>query len=610
MIQQLGVMFCKEREKMGETQKNIAEGILSISELCRVESGNMEVDYFTLQALFERLGKSIDKLELAVSGSEYEAIACRAEIERSIAEWNYASLSKLMSKYHACIDKKRPIHRQYITALHAMAWYVKEQNYAHCLRGMEQALTCTLQGVWRERIRLGQRLCRQEIWIILVITYCQWKLGDTDGLSMQMERLINCILRYYTDAEEQVKVYPHCSWLLGQLYLEQNRVEEAYVTCIKGKESLLENGSLCPLWEILELEERCLEKMDRPDELLQCKKHQGAIAFLYEAAGVHLESNMMVSFMKSSFQGEFVITNELVRDLRKAVGISQEALCMNICSQETLSRIEQGKRSPNKKRLYQMLKRLGMERENYYGFIEADDYGLYEKVRRFNRCFPKKELNKAKELLAEIEKGVDMTKIANRQYVEMAHISEQVNQGEISRDQAVRQFWELLCLTMPPAVSGSLIYRVPFRTEYMLWNKIAINLRRDGKVTEALYIYDQLMQCYKKSKVSMQYHAVPGLTLYINYTGFLEIDNELERAEEIGREGLNHCLACCRGDIVGDILANMSLVYYKQGLMEMEEKYLRYGYCFVRLYKRTDLLGVLDEEYQKKFHRRIDSDIF
>ncbi len=37
-----------------------------------------------LQALFERLGKSIDKLELAVSGSEYDAIAYRIEIERSI----------------------------------------------------------------------------------------------------------------------------------------------------------------------------------------------------------------------------------------------------------------------------------------------------------------------------------------------------------------------------------------------------------------------------------------------------------------------------------------------------------------------------------------------
>lgn len=89
MIQQLGIMLLKEREKMGEKQKNIADGIISVSDLCRVEHGTMETEYFTLQALFERLGKSIDKLELAVSSSEYEAIAYRSKIERSIVEWNY-----------------------------------------------------------------------------------------------------------------------------------------------------------------------------------------------------------------------------------------------------------------------------------------------------------------------------------------------------------------------------------------------------------------------------------------------------------------------------------------------------------------------------------------
>lgn len=606
MIQQLGVMLFREREKMGEKQKCIAEGIISISDLCRVERGKMEVDYFTLQALFERLGKSIDKLELVVSDSEYESIAVRSQIERSIAESDYALLTKLISKYRVYIDRKRPIHEQYITALHAMAWYVKEQNYADCLREMEQALACTLRGDWREKISSGVRLCSQEIWIILVITYCQWKLGDTDGLSMQMERFCSCILRYYTDAEEQVKVYPHCAWLLGQLYLEQNRVDEAYVTCIKGKESLLENGSLCPLWELLKLEEQCLEKMDRPDELFLCRKHQKTIAFLYKAAGARLESNMMASFMKSSFQGEFVITNELVRDLREARGLSQEELCEGVCAQETLSRIEQGKRNPNKRNLYQLLKKMGMERDNYLGFIEADDYGLYEKVRWYNRCIPKGELDEAGELLAEIEKGVDMTKTANKQFIEMEHITEQVRRGEVSHDQAIRQFWELLCLTMPPVDSGRLVYRIPSRTEYMLWNKIAINLRRDEKVREALYIYDHLMQCYKRSKVSMQYHAIPGLTFYINYTGFLEAYNELARAEEIGREGLNHCLACCRGDIAGDILANMSLIYYKQGLPEVEEQYLRYGYNLFCMYKKNDVAGKLEEEYQKKFHENID----
>lgn len=607
MIQQLGIMLYREREKMGEKQKSIAEGIISISDLCRVERGEMEIDYFTLQALFERLGKSIDKLELAVSSSEYESIAYRGRIEHSIAEWDYGLMKKQISEYYAHIDPKRPVHIQYITALRAMARYVKEQDYASCMRWMEQALACTLDGDWRQRIRSGQRLCSQEIWIILAITYCQWKIGDTDGLSGQLEQLDSCILRYYTDAEEQVKVYPHCAWLLGQLYLEQDRVEEAYIICKKGKASLVENGSLSPLWEMLELEEICLKKMDRQEELSWCRKCQEAVAFLYEAAGAHLESNMMAAFMKSSFQGEFIITNELVKDLREAKGLSQEELCANICAQETLSRIEKGKRSPNKKKLYQMLKKMGMERENYYGFIEADDYELYEKVRQFNRCFARGREADAERLLDEIEKGVDMTRIINKQFIESERISQRLRKEQISREQANRQLWELLCLTMPPVDSGMLVYRVPFRTEYLIWNKMAINRRRDDKVKDALCIYDKLMQRYKGSKVLMQYHAVPGMTFYINYTGFLEEYNDLEEAEKIGREGLNHCLACCRGDMAGDILANMSLIFGKEGLPEVEEKYLRHGYCLNDLYDRKNILGILQEAYQEKFHANIDS---
>lgn len=600
-------MLCKEREKMGEKQKSIAEGILSISDLCRVERGEMEIDYFTLQALFERLGKSVDKLELAVSSSEYESIAYRDRIVCSIAEWNYELLEKLISEYQTYIDKRRPIHRQYMSALRAMAWYVKDRDYASCLHGMEQALACTLDGDWRQKLRSGQRLCSQEIWIILVITYCLWKLGETDRLSGQMEQLDSCIVRYYTDAEEQVKVYPHCAWLLGSLYLEQNRVEEAYIICKKGKECLVENGSMSPLWEILELEEICLERMGRQEELAWCRVCQEAVAFLYEAAGAHLESNIMAAFMKSSFQGELIITNELVRDLREAKGLSQEELCVNICAQETLSRIEKGKRSPNKKKLYQMLKRMGMNRENYYGFVEADDYELYEKVRQFNRCYARGRQAEAEKLLDEIENGLDMTKTINKQYIGEERIWRQVKQGKISREQANQQLWEMLCLTMPPADSGMLVYRIPFRTEYIIWNKMAINLRMDNKVKEAICIYERLMQCYQRSKVSMQYHAVPGLTLYINYTGFLEDYNELEKAEQIGKEGLNHCLACCRGDMAGDVLANMSLIYGKNGLPDVEEKYLRYGYCLVYLYDRKNVMDILRDAYQKNFHKNIES---
>lgn len=104
----------------------------------------------------------------------------------------------------------------------------------------------------------------------------------------------------------------------------------------------------------------------------------------------------------------------------------------------------------------------------------------------------------------------------------------------------------------------------------------------------------------------MRYHAVPGLTLYINYTGFLEVYNELEKAEAIGKEGLHHSLVCCRGDMAGDILANLSLVYGKQSLPAIEETYLRYGYYLIRLYERKDIVDILQKAYQDKFHKDIN----
>ena len=605
MIQELGVMLFKEREKMGEKQKRVADGIISISEMSKVESGGHEIDYFTLQALFERLGKSIDKLELAVSGEEYAAISYRAEIEHSIAEWDHERLTELIAGYDTYNDNKRSIHNQYKAALWAMACYMKKQDHASCLCGMEQALACTLRNDWRRALGAGQRLCNQEIRLIMVIAYCLWELGDISGLSGHLEQLCSYILHHYTDTEEQVKVYPHCAWLLGQLYLRQDRVEEAYIICQKGKRSLVENGSLSPLWEILALEETCLEKMGRHSELKQCKKYQEALVFLYDAAGVHMESNMMAAFMRSSFQGEFVITNELIRDLREAGGLSQEKLCADICAQETLSRIEKGKRSPNKKNLYQMLKRMGMEREKYYGYIEADDYELYEKVREYNRSFPKDRWEKAMKLLDEIEAKLDMTKSVNRQFIGTGRISAQTVGGELTREQANEQLRELLHLTMPPADSGTMIYRVPFRMEYTIWNHMAINFRKDGKVKEAIAIYEALMQSYQKSKVLMQHHAVPGLTLYLNYAGFLEVADDLEKAKEVGREGLRHGLECCRGDIAGDILANLSLVYGKQGLPDVEESYLRYGYYLTCLYDRKDIMMILQSAYRDKFHKDI-----
>ena len=86
MIKTLGNILNDLRKETGVAQKDMARGIMSVSELCRVELGAQEADYILLESLFERLGKSLDKFELIVSAEEFQALVLREEIEEMLRQ--------------------------------------------------------------------------------------------------------------------------------------------------------------------------------------------------------------------------------------------------------------------------------------------------------------------------------------------------------------------------------------------------------------------------------------------------------------------------------------------------------------------------------------------
>lgn len=60
-------------------------GILRDAELSKVEKGKMEIDRMHLEVLFHRIGKSVDKLELAMSMDEYRLFALRFDILEALS---------------------------------------------------------------------------------------------------------------------------------------------------------------------------------------------------------------------------------------------------------------------------------------------------------------------------------------------------------------------------------------------------------------------------------------------------------------------------------------------------------------------------------------------
>lgn len=71
---QMGRLICQERKQKQLTQEELAKGILSKSEMSRIENGQRIPDIFVLAALLQRLDISLEPFEIVVSNQEYELL--------------------------------------------------------------------------------------------------------------------------------------------------------------------------------------------------------------------------------------------------------------------------------------------------------------------------------------------------------------------------------------------------------------------------------------------------------------------------------------------------------------------------------------------------------
>lgn len=604
----IGDMLRILRERAGISQHELAEGILSIARVSRIENGEREEDKFVLAALFQRVGESVDKFEAFTSAEEYQMVLRRNLIIRSLTEKNLPVAAVLLQEYRERTENKNHIHEQYFWQMRAVNYYLADRDGKTCIKNLSDALEITVPASkWEQKNWENIRLCTQELYILLMLG-CVWiEEGETDRALDVLEKLWKYIDRNMTDEQEREKLYPKCAWLLGEVYVRMGWIERAYKICELGKECLAESGALIVMDKLLVLEEICLKKLGRENERKTLKKQLEAVEDLYKMAEFKLPEEKILRLLLTSERNEILISNEVIRELRRFCGLSQEELCDEVCSRETLSRIEGGQRSPNREKLQGLLKKMGEEREKYYGYVITNDSDVYRKVNLYKKSWYRKERDKASILLNEIEAELDMSNLINRQFIESNRLTEQVEKGEMDYETAISELERILKYTMDKSKGD--IYRIPYREEFIILNCMAIYNRSKGNEKEAERIYEQLLRQYRESKTEEIHHSVPLSLLYINYTGLLEVMDELERAEEIGKRGLWLMAESQRGDLVAKLLGNLSCVYDKKNTRKDEEiceRCMRYSYWLQILYHLEKDSLVIKDAYEKKYAKRID----
>ena len=592
MLNHVGKMLLALRLEKGISQAELANGITSVTQLSKIETGVKEADWLLLQALFQRVGKSVDKLELTVSCEEYQLF----EMKRKALEQLLAGISikRNLEEYHKKIDASERLYVQSYLQLEAAEMFLQGKDKAECICQLEKALAVTFTG-WKQPGCEKNYFCVQEIEIVLMILYL------VQGSQLELKRLLNYIEDHFTDAEERVKLYPKCAWLIAKSLLKEGNVEKAYAQLCLGEKCLAQNGSLTFMRQILELEIKCLEQLKKKGEKEKKEKYLEAIDFAEQIAGVKQEPEIFFLFMFSSQQSEVMLSNELIRELRVSQKLSQAELGAGICERETLSRIESGKRRINRKNFYKLLDKMNVNRHTYYGFIVAEDYSLYEKVREFNRTMAKGNGAEAEQILEELKEKLDLEEVVNRQFVETM----ECNVGKPVKENYERTTQKLLdILSYTMDVESEIVSRTPFRLEFMILNRIALCQKRIGRLEDSIDIYEKILQKYESSKVCGECHSVTLALLYRNYIGVLEEANRIGEAEKLGLDGIKLTLSCQRGDFVGKILANLSSVYGKDiERKEKEEKYLRKSYYLLSLYKNN--CKILSDAYEDKYARKL-----
>ena len=600
MINKLGKMIFSLREQQHISGKDIARGIISVADFSRIENGEKEVDLIILEALFERMGKSLDKFELALPEEEFRIIKIRIQIITALQR--VENIDKLVNVYESSVDMGKTIHQQFVMMVKAI------QNLHLCadkqkiLEQLIEARNITLP----EKIEGKVLLCNQEIQLLCMIASLQVEICTKGNASIEnlLEKLEKYVDRRYLDGEERVKIYPQCTYIYAKFLYQKKHFDKACFILEKGINTLSDNGSMFLVRELLQLKLECAQKLEKQEMMKQCRLYLSALAYIYERAGIE-EPIFDISFlMNNCTLMACVNSNQMLREVREVKHISQEKLSDGICSQETLARVEAG-RTPNKKKFYQMWKKLGIERERYYGLIESSDFAIYVRVREFKRMREAGRDSEAMLLFQELEKSLDLSIPQNKQYIERERICQKLARKEIAQKEAIVQLEELLHITMPEYSDCEGIYRCPYRGEFFVINMIAKAYKLMGKEESALKIYETVYKKCVDEQIGMLHQVGIGILLYINYLGILELLNKLEEAKAIAKEGLSFTIDCNRLDVAASILANLSCVYGKEKTLSDLEKCLRSSFYLLDFCKEEKNKQIVSEFYYSIFQKSI-----
>lgn len=315
-------------------------------------------------------------------------------------------------------------------------------------------------------------------------------------------------------------------------------------------------------------------------------------------------------------QGEIEVPNykvgEMIRLTRLSLKISQETLSENICSVQTLSRIENGKHHVKKHTYQQLMERMGRYGEKSFCFFSIDNFNLLEIMEQVNAALSRNAYQDVKDCIQQLKPFRD-NHVVNEQYIRKNELIADYHLGRITKGTFLEELKDVIALTLPD-YERLLERNYPFLyEEMMILMNLASAYRENEYYQKSIRILSLLLQSLKSGYMERRRSIRVKIALMNNLAKVYGEIEDHQAAVHLSKEALietkREKLVNMVPNLYFELAWNMTQQIEKGDRKENElslcKEYLRQGYASAAISKKRYLQNAIEQYYRKCFDENI-----
>lgn len=530
----------------------LAMGLMSASQLVKIENGERPINKNIRDRLLERLGIAKELYENLLDLCDFEEWDYKKKILSAIQNKKIEDAYRLLKEYKAHLRENDRINHQFILAMWGEVLKqegASKEKIAECYRKAVILTIPDAEKVWWEK----RPLSVLEMNLLLeTLVYG----NETDDL-YKYRLLMDYVDMGYYDEIMKAKIYPKIVYyylkkqILFKEYWNVETQTENLKICEKAIDKLRDAGRTYYLVELLEIEIQILETMpeDAVTEHLEkngtdrinAKELMSMIKNLYAEYEVPAYMQDCTYF----YQQKWIFSmKDVLRTRREMFGLTQEQLCEGICSVKSLRRAEKGQTDMQRETLKKLLNRLGLSGQMQWSRLITSDREVIRMAEELADYINDRKFSVASKQLESLKSRIDLDIPQNKQYFLEKQALLEFEQGKVTREEFVKMEKEALECTL----RAENLYRKEnvYLTEREIicisnsWKGMEEKEKRES-INLILRLYDNYALNNGLSQAISVYEIVTEAA--VNELGN---NGEHVRAEEIDRKSIKASLSCRR----------------------------------------------------------------